>query len=240
MLEETASGSPKTSSVAFLVSKFDRCTRALASSRSLAIFLQHFQADFELAAPIEALPEISVTDVFFQHERGTYMGLYAFFLAGSNYFAPVICGFIADQQGWRWVFYWPTIFLGVGLIWCFFFLEETNYHRPTVGIVVDAGEDMASTPASDEEKDVNEKRPAMVNEPPTTQMQIATYQSSKSYWQRLSLWQPSPGEAMLPRAIRSLRYLGWPVIFYAGFSYGSYLVRRFLKPCPFSSRKLKS
>lgn len=27
------------------------------------------------------------------------MGLYAFFLAGSNYFAPVICGFIADHQG---------------------------------------------------------------------------------------------------------------------------------------------
>jgi hypothetical protein len=29
------------------------------------------------------------------------MGLYAFFLAGSNYFAPVICGFIADNQGER-------------------------------------------------------------------------------------------------------------------------------------------
>ena len=26
------------------------------------------------------------------------MGLYAFILAGSNYFAPVICGFIADGQ----------------------------------------------------------------------------------------------------------------------------------------------
>jgi hypothetical protein len=36
---------------------------------------------------------------YFQHQRGTYMGLYALFLAGSNYFAPVICGFIADNQG---------------------------------------------------------------------------------------------------------------------------------------------
>jgi MFS family permease len=56
-------------------------------------------------APVEALPEISVTDVFFTHQRGTYMGIYSFTLAGSNYFAPIICGFIAERQGWQWVFY---------------------------------------------------------------------------------------------------------------------------------------
>jgi MFS family permease len=55
-------------------------------------------------APVEALPEISVTDIYFTHERGTYMGVYSFALAGSNYFAPVICGFIAERQGWQWVF----------------------------------------------------------------------------------------------------------------------------------------
>lgn len=54
-------------------------------------------------APIEALPEITVTDVQFTHQRGTWMGVYAFTLAGSNYFAPVICGFIAEYQGWQWV-----------------------------------------------------------------------------------------------------------------------------------------
>ena len=64
------------------------------------------------ASPIEALPEISVSDVFFTHERGTFMGVYAFVLAGSNFFAPIICGFINEYQGWRWVFYYPTIFLG--------------------------------------------------------------------------------------------------------------------------------
>jgi hypothetical protein len=55
------------------------------------------------AAPIEALPEISVSDVFFAHERGTYMGVYAFVLAGSNFFAPVICGFINEYAGYKWV-----------------------------------------------------------------------------------------------------------------------------------------
>ncbi|KAK2674524.1 Major facilitator superfamily [Fusarium oxysporum f. sp. vasinfectum] len=54
-------------------------------------------------APIEALPEISITDICFTHHRGTYMGIYALTLAGSNYFAPVICGFIAEYQGWQWI-----------------------------------------------------------------------------------------------------------------------------------------
>ncbi len=40
------------------------------------------------AAPIEALPEVSVPDIFFAHDRGTYMGIYAFLLFGSNFLAP--------------------------------------------------------------------------------------------------------------------------------------------------------
>jgi hypothetical protein len=68
-----------------------------------------------VGAPIESLVEISITDIYFTHERGTYMGLYAFMLAGSNYLAPVFvsprealsmttadlskAGFINDGQG---------------------------------------------------------------------------------------------------------------------------------------------
>jgi hypothetical protein len=40
----------------------------------------------------------------------------------------------------------------------------------------------------------------------------------------MSLWTPTPGPNILQSAIRSLRFLGWPVIFYSGFSYGSYLI----------------
>ena len=78
-------------------------------------------------APVESLMEISVADIWFAHERGSYLGLYAFCLAGSNYFAPVIGGFITAGQGWQWVFYWCAIFLGFGLVFNFFLMEETNY-----------------------------------------------------------------------------------------------------------------
>ena len=159
------------------------------------------------------------------------MGLYAFFLAGSNYFAPVICGFIADNQGWKWVFYWPTIFLGIGLIICFFFMEETNYKRSTVGIVESFSGTQTPADATEQEKET-EKGPVVSGEAQSPSIESGTiqYGSKKTFLQKLSLWQPSPGRNVLTRAILSLKYLGWPVIFYAGFSYGSYLVSSKIRP----------
>jgi MFS family permease len=169
-------------------------------------------------SPIEALPEISVIDVYFTHQRGTYMGIYSFTLAGSNYFAPIICGFIAERQGWQWVFYWPAIFLGVTFIYLFFFLEETNYRRQTTGIVTapESPTEGLSTELGDPEK-----AQKVISQ---SALSIEAGTSTKTFTQKLSLWHPSPGQNMFARAKRSLSYLAWPVVFYAGFSYGSYLI----------------
>ncbi len=56
-----------------------------------------------VGAPIESLGEISVADVYFSHQRGTYMAVYAFTLYTSGFLAPVFAGFINDGQGWEWV-----------------------------------------------------------------------------------------------------------------------------------------
>ena len=55
------------------------------------------------AAPIEALVEISIADVYFSHERGTYVAQYAMALMAASNLAPFFSGFIADSMGWRWV-----------------------------------------------------------------------------------------------------------------------------------------
>ncbi|KAH7122080.1 major facilitator superfamily domain-containing protein [Dactylonectria estremocensis] len=163
-------------------------------------------------SPIEALPEISVTDVYFTHERGTYMGIYAFTLAGSNYFAPVICGFIAEYQGWQWVFYWPAIFLAIVFVFLFLFMEETNYNR--IAPAVMERRSSATDSPTDEKAPIENPNPEIGE----------VYATEKTFVQKMSLWQPSPGQNMIQRAIRSLKLLSWPVIFYAGFSYGSYLI----------------
>ncbi|KNG46118.1 MFS general substrate transporter [Stemphylium lycopersici] len=170
-------------------------------------------------APVEALPEISVTDVYFTHQRGYYMGFYAFSLAGSNYFAPIISGFISEGQGWQWVFYWPAIFLAFTLIFLFLFMEETNYVRRIDGVAVRRA---PSSPNPAVATVTDEEKVEATTTHSTASDDIRT--STKTFTQKLSLWQPSPGTNVLQRAKRSLIYLSWPVIFYSGFSYGSYLI----------------
>ncbi|KAI9934478.1 hypothetical protein MW887_000092 [Aspergillus wentii] len=174
-------------------------------------------------APIEALPEISVTDVYFTHERGTYMGLYAFCLAGSNYFAPVICGFIAQYQGWQWVFYWPSIFCAFSIVFLFFLMEETTYVREQVEIIDPATPIGSSTTGS--EHGGQEKALPPSERPRSTSPACGVVYTKKSYWQKLALLGPRPPKNnMFRRLWQQLYYLSWPVIFYAGFSYGSYLI----------------
>ena len=56
-----------------------------------------------LAAPSESLAEISISDVYFSHQRGTYMAIYALTLYTAGFLAPVFSGFINDAMGWEWV-----------------------------------------------------------------------------------------------------------------------------------------
>ena len=55
------------------------------------------------AAPVETLCQVSMTDIWYTHERGFFIGVYALFLAGSNFLAPIFSGKIAESMGWRWV-----------------------------------------------------------------------------------------------------------------------------------------
>ncbi|GAB1739986.1 hypothetical protein NU219Hw_g4914t1 [Hortaea werneckii] len=140
------------------------------------------------SAPIEALPEVSVSDVFFAHERGTFMGVYAFVLAGSNFFAPIICG-----------------------------LQAFNY--------VEARNEAPFQHETPQASPASEKTTVANNSPDSSSAEVGTVlHHKKTYLQKLSLKDRPRPQRMPYRCILSLRLLSWPVIFYAGFSYGSYLI----------------
>lgn len=176
-------------------------------------------------APIESLCEISVTDIYFQHERGFYIALYGLLLAGSNFFAPIIAGFITDGQGWQWVLYWCAIFCGIGFIVLFFLLEETNYSRP---IQVDVGRAPASPPAELAAGKEAEKTAQVIQEEPRSPpSEIQPHYSKKTYMDKLKLVRMADlrkPNRLLGMVSRPLIFLTFPVIFYSGFCYGSNLV----------------
>lgn len=170
-------------------------------------------------APIESLCEISVTDVYFQHERGAYIGLYALLLAGSSFLAPIMAGWIAQEMGWEWVLYWCAIFCAVGFVFCFFFMEETKYSR---GVMVghEVGHSGIDEVNMADAVDGEKKCVGPEAEPAVTP-------TSKAYWDKVKLWRAEDVKKPKHLAVmvsRPLVFLSFPVIFYAGLSYGSNLV----------------
>lgn len=138
------------------------------------------------------------------------MALYACFLAGSNYLAPVICGFISEYHGWQWVFYWPSIFTAVAVVFLFFSMEETSY-------ICERQSDMSATVKPDSLTNHPEK---MDQERLVPTSDVPVFEGSyemKTYWQKLSLLGPRQNRNnMLRRSYQTLYYLSWPVVFYAG------------------------
>jgi MFS family permease len=80
-------------------------------------------------APIESLPEISVADLMFAHERGTWMAAYVLTLFESNFIAPLIAGWLNDAIGWRWTMNFGAIVAAGSFVVLFFGMEETMYFR---------------------------------------------------------------------------------------------------------------
>ncbi len=84
------------------------------------------------AAPIESLPEVSVPDLFFAHERGAWMAYYVFTLFSSNFIAPLIAGWFATAFGWRWTMHFGSMILAATFVILYFFMEETMYFRSSL------------------------------------------------------------------------------------------------------------
>ena len=102
-------------------------------------------------------------------------------------------------------------------------MEESNYNR--IPVTIGSVTPIPDTPSTDLTTEVDQEKAHPVTSQANTSEEIGwSTTSKKTYAQKLSIWQPSPGQNMFARAKRSLTYVTWPVIFYAGFSYGSYLI----------------
>ncbi|CAK7199693.1 hypothetical protein SEUCBS139899_002376 [Sporothrix eucalyptigena] len=176
-------------------------------------------------APVEALPEITVADLYFTHERSTYMGLYAFALVGGSAVGPIIAGFINDQLGYRWVFYIPIIFSAFVFVFLFLFAEETNYARgqtivgqaveQQLGEDTEKGEQQKQLPASSASADVSSVEATSAPRPKT---------STKTFIQKLALFDIARENHVWTMFINQIRFCSYPVVLFAGFEYGIALV----------------
>lgn len=117
----------------------------------------------------------------------------------------------------------------MGFIFLFFFMEETNYSRHSVLGVASAESSPATVPAAlDSEKSTiapsgNDAKSDLESPAPTPSPSYKqkTYLDKIKLFQAADLRKPNRIGGMM---LRPLIFLSFPIIFYAGFSYGSNLV----------------
>jgi hypothetical protein len=71
----------------------------------------------------------TVTDVFFQHERGKAMGVWTLLTNTGAFWACFLGGYIVTSKGWPWVYKTSAIINGATLFAMIVFLPETLYSR---------------------------------------------------------------------------------------------------------------
>ncbi|KAH8802957.1 major facilitator superfamily domain-containing protein [Xylogone sp. PMI_703] len=83
-------------------------------------------------APGLAIGAAAVSDMFFMHERGKYMGIYVIAVTNGAHIAALCGGFTAQQLSWRWSYWVPCITLAISWLVNCFCLPETLCHRDPI------------------------------------------------------------------------------------------------------------
>lgn len=81
------------------------------------------------AAVNESVMVQVITDMFFLHERGRFMGLYFAAYFNGVFLGPIIAGNMAEYVGWRSFFWFCTGVSVLNFVCILFLFPETKFHR---------------------------------------------------------------------------------------------------------------
>ncbi|KAJ6103434.1 hypothetical protein N7486_005861 [Penicillium sp. IBT 16267x] len=88
----------------------------------------------------ECLAPLTITDIFFLHERGLYMAMYNAALSAGVAFGSVISGLIVIAHGWRTIYWVGAALVGATLLFVIFAFPETAYERYHNPLVIASGQ----------------------------------------------------------------------------------------------------
>lgn len=195
---------------------------ARTETASDALWNQLFVGASEACA--EATAQLSLSDLFFEHQRGTVMGLYLLATSVGTYMGPLVAGFVADGIGWRWVGWSALIISCATLIVFYFGLEETIFHRDAV--LSGAAPGTTSAESTHKEKATHKELHVTSDSLGDNENGFVSEQP-KSYWQRIALVTPSPrlcGTGFV-QYVKTLWHVlivfTFPGVWYSGLQWGA-------------------
>ncbi|KAF5650041.1 major facilitator superfamily domain protein [Fusarium sp. NRRL 52700] len=191
------------------------------TSRSAdAIWSQLFVGASESCA--EAAAQLSLSELFFSHQRGMVLGLYILATSVGTFLGPLFAGLITDSAlGWSWIG-WLAVIISVATLVVFLFgFEETSFARRAVLEGIRLANSNAEAPKM---KEVNFGS----DNASETGEQVNSFQDEpKTYWQRIALVTPSPTligfgfKQYCSSLLGTFRVFTFPAVLYAGLQWGA-------------------
>lgn len=166
----------------------------------------------------ETVVQITIADVFFVNQHATMNGWYLLFTNIGAFLGPVASGYVADAQGWRWMWWWCVIFLAVQLVVTLFAYEESKFVPRRQIAEPGKTEILASKEPTSDLTALESAGPSNV-----TEAHIDPNIPRKTYWQRLA-W-ITPTDAPILRHIYQpfIILFTFPAITYTALTFGCVL-----------------
>lgn len=202
-----------------------------------ALWSQLFVGASESVA--EATVQLSLMDLWFQHQRGSILGIYVLATSIGTYLGPLIASYIADSSlGWRWIGWFGAIFSGATFLVFLFGLEETTFRRERYlvndgdrylidGVNRANSERSASMAAEVADKEKVAGAGERTNGSLEHQRRTGSEEQRKSYWQRIAIITPAPNlrgtgfKQYFQRLFHTLRIFSFPAVIYSGLQWGA-------------------
>jgi MFS family permease len=198
---------------------------ARVQSTEDSIWNQLFVGASEACA--EANIQLSLSEIFFQHQRGTALGLYVLAISIGTYLGPLFGGIISDSLGWRWIGWLAAIISGATLIILYFGLEETLFDRAIYDIGVIDGVQQTAHVQDSTAEDYEKAIAAADRSRNGSDIPVPQNEKKKTYWQRIQLITLAPNvkgtgfKQYYTRLFHTCRIFGFPAVIYSGIQWGA-------------------
>ncbi|KAK5467613.1 Major facilitator superfamily transporter [Exophiala xenobiotica] len=208
---------------------------ARAQTTESAVWNQLFVGASESVA--EATVQLSLMDLWFQHQRGSVLGIYVLATSIGTYLGPLIASYIADSSlDWRWIGYFGAIFSGATFLVFLFGLEETAFQRPKYMInggeryLIDGVNRADSEKSGDPRAEAGDKEKVSgeaQQTPSSLEHSNGAGDRPKSYWERHRIITPAPNlkgtgfKQYFQRLWHILKVFSFPAVWYSGLQWGA-------------------
>lgn len=172
----------------------------------------------------ETVVQISIADIFFVHQHATMNAWYLLLTSVGAFLGPVASGYVANGQGWRWMWWWCVIFLSIQFIATIFFYEESKF-VPKRGVsapkhdgLTDDGVQGRKMPSAD--------LTAVESQQPSgnvTGLHVDPSITPKTYRQRMALYTPTDAPILQHLYQPLIILTTFPAVAYTAITFGSVL-----------------